>query len=98
MHLFVHATLLKNGELRVTQKVLIKAYQDKNIQELREELHKVRGGLTYLKLPELTKTMKDFHETVKAEPQDPERLEKTFQTTIKAIERFQIAYSDGPQG
>jgi two-component system aerobic respiration control sensor histidine kinase ArcB len=87
---------LLDGELRATKQVLNEGYQKKDTKTLREELHKIRGSLTYLSLPELTETLKKFHEAVKADPQDPEHLEKTFQAAMEAIKHFQKAYAKGP--
>jgi two-component system aerobic respiration control sensor histidine kinase ArcB len=67
---------LLDGELRATKQILTESYHHKDTKALREELHKIRGSLTYLSLPELTVTLKTFHEAVKAEPQNPEHLEK----------------------
>jgi two-component system aerobic respiration control sensor histidine kinase ArcB len=86
-----------DGELRATKKVLKRAYEERNTKGLREELHKCRGSLTYLSLPELNQTMKAFHEAVKADPQDPKHLEKTFKAAMDAIEHFYKAYAEGPE-
>jgi HPt (histidine-containing phosphotransfer) domain-containing protein len=68
-------------------------YQNKDAKSLREELHKIRGALTYLSLPELTQAMQACHEAVKAEPQDIEHLEKTVTAVMRVIENFQKAFS-----
>jgi signal transduction histidine kinase/CheY-like chemotaxis protein len=86
---------LMSGELKVTKKIFVRAYKAKDIKALRDELHRVCGALTYLVAPELTHTMREFHQVVKVTPQDPKRLKETYQGAIQAIDHFQQAYAKG---
>jgi len=79
-------------EFKTTKKVLKKAYKKKDNQSLRDELHKCRGGLTYLNLPELENAMKAFHDAIRAKPPKYERLERTYKSAIDAINHFQKTY------
>ena len=87
--------LLMFGELKVTKKIFVKSYQNKQMKSLCAELHRLRGALTYLVAPELNDTLKAFHEAVKAEPQDAKVLEETYQAAIAAIDHFQKGYAKG---
>jgi len=94
--LFSKATTQNLREpLKVTKKILSESYKNKGMKALRAELHRLRGALTYLVAPELTQTMKAFHQAVKTAPQDPQVLEETYQAAIKAIDHFQQAYGRG---
>jgi len=83
-----------SGELKVVKKVLLHAYRKKDMKALRDELHRIRGGLTYLAAPELTQTMKTFHDAIKATPKNHKRLEETYQAVIQSIDRFQKAFAN----
>ncbi|CDZ77769.1 Signal transduction histidine-protein kinase BarA [Legionella massiliensis] len=77
-------------DLTMSQERLIKAYEAHNEESLRTELHRVRGGVICLSLPQLTQALADFHEAVKAKPQLAEHLEKTFNDLLDAINSFWI--------
>ena len=76
------------NDLKTTQSVLAKAYANRDTEALMAELHRLRGGVSYLKLPELEFCLKAFHEAVKADPQDATRLESTYEALQQAIKRF----------
>lgn len=80
-------------ELEESSDVIEKAYKNKDISALRSELHKVRGGVCYLKLPELEEALKTFHESVKAEPAGSEVVEKNYQHLREATRNFQGSIS-----
>jgi PAS domain S-box-containing protein len=86
---------LMSGELKVTKKILIDAFKANDTKALRAELHRTRGALTYLVLPEMNHTMKAFHDAVRAKPQDPKLIDKTYRAAIDAIDHFQQAYAKG---
>ncbi|AAO90323.2 PAS domain-containing hybrid sensor histidine kinase/response regulator [Coxiella burnetii] len=75
-------------DLKSTRAKLEKAYQERNNEILRAELHRLRGGVSYLKLPQLDNALKMFHEVVKIEPPNPALLEESYSKAKKAIEAF----------
>ena len=89
---------LMAGELKVTKKIFVDAFKTNDTKGLRAELHRVRGALTYLVLPEMNRMMKAFHDAVRTEPQDPKTMEKTYRAAIDAIDHFQKAYAKGFKG
>lgn len=80
-------------EVEGSSEVIEKAYKNNDIKALRSELHKVRGGVCYLKLPELEEALKKFHESVKAEPEGSETVEKNYQHLRHATKNFQGSIS-----
>ncbi len=75
--------------------VLAKAYVNRNSKALRDELHRVRGGVCYLKLPQLEKTLKAFHQAVKADPQDERALEGTYTALQEAMNAYWDTWNSG---
>jgi len=70
-----------------SKKVIAKHYQYFNVQLLRDELHKARGGVCYLKLPELEYCLRDFHVAVK-KTNDKEDLDRKYKALVVAEDRF----------
>jgi|GEM_PF-1810139 len=64
------------------------AYEQHNTRKLRDELHRVTGGLCYLKLPELTRAVNEFYSVVREEPQNELQLELTHLLFQEAARRF----------
>lgn len=68
---FTHELLsMLADDLQKTKKTLATYYANKNNRALRDELHRVRGGVCYLKVPQLENALKIFHEAVKEIPQN----------------------------
>ena len=82
-------------EMVQSEKVTDTAYNQKNIQRLRDEMHKVRGGICYLRLPQLQRAVKDFHLTLKEDPLVPESMDREYQNLKIAIKNFKGAYEAG---
>ncbi len=78
-------------DLNVTLKILSEAYQNKDTQALRHELHRVKGGVCYLKAPELMDALNNFHASIKAVPQASNDMASTYEGLLKAIMNFQEA-------
>jgi CheY-like chemotaxis protein len=74
-----------------TKIILAKAYDQQDIRTLDDELHRARGGVCYLKLPQLTEVLNRFHEAVTARPQDPQQVKATYVGLEQAIENFREA-------
>jgi len=75
-------------DLKTAKKKLMRLYEDKETVLLRAELHRVTGGVCYLKLPQLEEALHTFQKAVKAEPQHPEQLERTCAILQQAIDAF----------
>lgn len=82
-------------EMVQSEKVIDTAYGQKNIKRLRDEMHKIRGGICYLRLPQLERTVKDFHLTIKEDPLLPEDMDREYQNLKRAIKNFKEAYEKG---
>ena len=80
--------LILDKDLKTTRKKLDKFYVDRDTQSLLAELHRVRGGVCYLKLPQLENALKVFYQAVKAEPQDSQQLKKTYAELQQAMNAF----------
>lgn len=78
-----------------SEKIIDSAYAKKNIKRLREETHQVKGGVCYLRLPQLERALRDFHVTLKEDPIIPERMNKECQNLKRAIKNFKEAYAKG---
>ncbi len=79
---------LLSVELKTTQTRLAKAFAIKDSSALREELHRIRGGLAYLTVPQLDKALDQFHKAVKEIPENSEHMNATYRHLQKAIEAF----------
>ncbi len=75
-------------DLKTTKQTLTTAYREKDLAALKDELHRVCGGLKYLKLPQLEKTFTLFYDAVKNKPLEEEKLEELYLNSSIAIEDF----------
>ncbi len=76
-------------ELKVTQRILKKAYAKKNIKAMREELHRSLGGVCYLRLPQLELALSRLQEMLKIDgPQDQKHVEDAYLDLQKAMKAF----------
>lgn len=82
-------------DLKNTKAVLAKAYANRNTKALRDELHRARGGVCYLKLPQLELALKAFHQAVKADPQDEQELEATYAALQEAMNTYWDTWNSG---
>ena len=76
------------ADLRMSQTKLAKAYRAHDDKTLRDELHRVHGGVVCLTLPQLDKAIAEFHAAVKDTPQNPKHLEKTYLHLQQALSAF----------
>ncbi|MBA2651052.1 MAG: response regulator [Tatlockia sp.] len=75
-------------DLKMSQKTLEKAYTSHDMETMRKELHRVRGGICYLTLPQLDKAFARFHEVVKSKPQDNALMELSYSQLQEAMRTF----------
>lgn len=82
-------------DLKISQEKIAKAFVAHDEDALRTELHRVRGGVCYLTLPQLDRALASFHEAVKAKPQNQEQIEHTYELLQKAMDAFWITLEQG---
>ncbi len=75
-------------ELKKSETKLAAAYAKQDSKVLREELHRVRGGLAYVTMPQLNKALAQFHEPAKEIPLNSENLEKAYRQLQQAMGAF----------
>lgn len=76
-------------DLESTLDILKNHYNTKNHKALNAELHRILGGVAYLKVPNLEKTLKDFQAAVKTKPLNFNELASPYKSFKKAINEFQ---------
>ena len=76
------------GELQGSEVVLAEALKERDVAILRAECHKMRGGISYFKLPEVERTLHEFHTQLKTEPQSFELIHQAYDVYIEALKRF----------
>ena len=75
-------------DLHDTKQTLAKAYEKKNTVAMRAELHRCRGGVCCLELPELDAALREFHEAIKDVPQDADKIQTLYDELQTAIDNF----------
>lgn len=75
-------------DLKMFKEKMDEYYINHDVIALRKELHRVRGGVVYLTLPQLDNALSLFHEAVKAEPQNPEQLRQLYTQLQQVLEAF----------
>jgi two-component system, OmpR family, aerobic respiration control sensor histidine kinase ArcB len=75
-------------DLKITQETLAKAYAAQDNDALRAELHRVRGGVSYLALPQLDKALTNFHEIVRITPVDNKQIVNAYTQLQQTINTF----------
>ncbi len=75
-------------DLKLTKERLGASYKNQDYESLRSELHRVRGALHFVKLPELEAAIVKFQEIAKANASDKKQMEQAYQKTQKSIENF----------
>lgn len=71
-----------------TKAILQSGHETKNTSMLRAELHKVLGGVCYLKLPPLEKALREYHTAIKVDPRDEGVVQSTYELLIPVIDQF----------
>jgi PAS domain S-box-containing protein len=75
-------------DLKNTSSSLEKFYKERNISALRAELHRTLGGVVYVRTPKLEKTLKDFQNEIKNDPQNFKEWSRHFKNIRNAITEF----------
>ncbi|MBA2657848.1 MAG: response regulator [Tatlockia sp.] len=82
-----------NIDLKNSLKTLEKAYLRGDLDALRVELHRVRGGICYLCLPQLDEALTHFHKVVKTQPTDSELLAQSYERVKAAMVAYWTSYN-----
>lgn len=84
--------------LKISAMIIGDAYKETNVKVLRDELHKLRGGICYLRLPLLQHSLNEFHHAAREERQDSKELKKAYNNLTLAIGDFYRVYNEGGYG
>ncbi len=76
-------------DLNKTRTILDEAFRTSDSQSLCDELHRVSGGVCYLKLPELEKALDVFHQVVGKDSAKMDDMNETYDDLKQAIAHFQ---------
>ncbi|MDF3054856.1 MAG: two component system histidine kinase [Gammaproteobacteria bacterium] len=87
--------LLISDDMINAMHTIEKYYPARDAKVLRAELHRVLGGVAYVRLPKLESALKDFQDAVKAEPPNFSEWERTYETLKKVTGQFQDAFRSG---
>jgi hypothetical protein len=71
-----------------TKKSLMESFTHRDEIELRKALHRIRGAITYLILPELEKSLDTFHQSVHNDWDDQNILQKKYDAVMIAMDDF----------
>jgi two-component system aerobic respiration control sensor histidine kinase ArcB len=74
--------------------ILEKLYPKRDFPALRDELHRVIGGIFFLNLPKLQWAFEEFQAAVKTEPSDFKLWEQTYGILKKTIAQFHQEYAE----
>ncbi|MDF1760457.1 MAG: response regulator [Coxiellaceae bacterium] len=92
-HKFARKMLsVMDNDLNKVKVVLAQAYKNHDREALRAELHRSRGGVSYLKLPELEHALECFHNALKAAPRSSDLIAKTYTELQHAIDNFKTVW------
>ncbi len=81
--------------LKISAMIIGDAYRETNAKVLRDELHKLRGGICYLRLPILQHRLNEFHHAAREEYQDSKELKEAYDNLTLAIDDFYRVYNEG---
>lgn len=81
-------------DIKKSKKPIKQAYQKKDIKILESELHRMLGGVVYLKLPQLENALKEFQKTIKKTPLDLKAFELTYKNLSKAFQNLETAWKN----
>ena len=84
--------------LKISAMIIGDAYKEGNAKVLRDELHKLRGGICYLRLPLLQHSLNEFHYAAREEYQDSKELKEAYNNLTQAIDDFYRVYNEGGFG
>ncbi len=76
------------NEIPDNKSKLEKYFSTGDFDSLRAELHRIRGGVSYLELPLLDSKLRIFHEAIKSSKSTTKDLEKAFSEVENALDAF----------
>ena len=75
-------------EVNLARASMIETFKKRDSIELRKTLHRIRGAITYLILPQLEKTLETFHQSVHDHWDDQNLLQTNFDAVMIAMDDF----------
>lgn len=81
--------LILDQDLKKTGAILNSAFSKKDFTAIRSELHRISGGISYLKVPQLEASIKSFHNAIRADVKDELNVEAGYYNLMDAIYNFQ---------
>lgn len=81
-------------DIQLTKEKVAEFYAAKDEAALRAELHRFKGGVDYLSLPQLTIALSAFHLAVKEKPQQAKKLEKTYLVFQEAMNALLAVFAE----
>lgn len=75
-------------DLKTSQETLEKAYTARDISALCNEIDRACEGLSHITLPRINQAFAHFHDEVKAQPQDKNKLQQSFDHLKQEIQVF----------
>lgn len=84
--------MVLSEDLKTTQPKLARLYANRETKLLREELHRIGGGVCYLKLPQLEQSLANFGKAIRTESQDLSQSKQAFEQLQQAITNFLCAW------
>ena len=75
-------------EIGTTRPVITDTFSNRDLIELRKVLHRIRGAISYLILPELEKALEVFHQSVHDHWDDHTILQKNYDAVMRAMDNF----------
>jgi hypothetical protein len=80
--------LMFMDEVSLAKKSLTESFTHRDGIELRQALHRIRGAITYLILPQLEKSLEVFHQSVHDDWDDQNTLQKNYDAVMIAMDNF----------
>jgi two-component system aerobic respiration control sensor histidine kinase ArcB len=75
-------------EVNLARASIIETFKKRDSIELRKTLHRIRGAITYLMLPQLEKSLEIFHKSVHDHWDDQNQLHTHFDAVMIAMDNF----------
>ena len=76
------------GEISTIKPIIIKSFEQRDVIALSQALHRIRGAIAYLILPELGKALEVFQKSVYDAWDDENILQKNYDAAMRAMDNF----------
>lgn len=79
-------------DLQLTRQRIITAYAAGETRQLRDELHRTLGGLTYVRTPQLDEALRAFQKAIRTSPQHRKELDVLYELVLETINNYWVAF------